>query len=370
MTRARSNRFTLLLLLCGLFSLIIISPALAQDTVHTVQRGENLYRISLQYGVSMDAIIQANNLTNPGHIFAGQQLVIPNFDPTPTIVENPTVAGTPIFHTVVYGDTLDSIARQYGMSRDQLMQINNITNPNVIYRGQQLTVWATTNVEPSDANAAAINVSEALTPDTTSTTPAISNTTYVVQPGEHLAEIARRFNVSWPAIAQANSLYDPNQIYAGQTLVIPAPGTVADLGILSAPAGVSSASEIVPYLPTIYVGKQVVVDLTHQMVYAYQDGSLIYSVLASTGLPGSPTVTGDFNVYVKYTAQTMSGPGYYLPDVPYVMYFYQGYGLHGTYWHNNFGHPMSHGCVNLPTPDAEWFFNNFVEVGTPVHVQY
>ena len=51
----------------------------------------------------------------------------------------------------------------------------------------------------------------------------------------------------------------------------------------------------------------------------------------------------------------MSGPGYYLPGVPYVMYFYQGYGLHGTYWHDNFGQPMSHGCVNLPTRKPNGF---------------
>jgi LysM repeat protein len=320
----------------------------------------------------MDAIIQANNLTDPSHIYAGQQLVIPNFDSTPTVVQNPTVAGTPVYHTIVYGDTLDSIAKQYGMTTDQLMQINNITNPNLIYRGQQLIVWAITNVEPSDSNTAAVNVTEALTADTTAPaadTQTVSNTTYVVQPGEQLAQIARRFNVSWPAIAQANSLTDPNQIFAGQTLIIPAAGTIADLGILSAPAA-PTTPDFAPYPPTIFVGKQVVVDLTHQMVYAYQDGALIYSVLASTGLPGSPTVTGDYNVYVKYAAQTMVGPGYYLPDVPYVMYFYEGYGLHGTYWHNNFGHPMSHGCVNLPTPDAEWFFDNFVEVGTPIHIQY
>jgi lipoprotein-anchoring transpeptidase ErfK/SrfK len=47
---------------------------------------------------------------------------------------------------------------------------------------------------------------------------------------------------------------------------------------------------------------------------------------------------------------------YYLPNVPYTMFFYKSYGLHGTYWHNNFGHPMSHGCVNLPTPIAEKLF--------------
>ena len=52
----------------------------------------------------------------------------------------------------------------------------------------------------------------------------------------------------------------------------------------------------------------------------------------------------------------MTGPNYYLPDVPYTMYFYGGYGLHGTYWHNNFGQPMSHGCVNLETGNAQKLF--------------
>lgn len=64
----------------------------------------------------------------------------------------------------------------------------------------------------------------------------------------------------------------------------------------------------------------------------------------------------------------MTGPGYRLPHVPYVMYFYKGYALHGTYWHNNFGRPMSHGCVNLPTPIAEQLYH-WAEIGTPVVVQ-
>jgi lipoprotein-anchoring transpeptidase ErfK/SrfK len=52
----------------------------------------------------------------------------------------------------------------------------------------------------------------------------------------------------------------------------------------------------------------------------------------------------------------MSGPGYRLPNVPDVMFFYKAYALHGTYWHNNFGQPMSHGCVNLRTEDARWLY--------------
>jgi len=93
----------------------------------------------------------------------------------------------------------------------------------------------------------------------------------------------------------------------------------------------------------------------------------VRSVTVSTGLPGTPTVEGEFRIYQKLLSQTMSGPGYYLPGVPYVMYFHQGYGLHGTYWHSNFGQPMSHGCVNLPTQEAKWFFY-WAEVGTPVLV--
>ena len=111
------------------------------------------------------------------------------------------------------------------------------------------------------------------------------------------------------------------------------------------------------------------VDLSNQKLVAYEGDTPVYWVTVSTGLPGTPTVTGQYRIYVKYPAQTMSGPGYYLPDVPYVMYFYQGYGIHGTYWHSNFGQPMSHGCVNTPTPDAEWLYQ-WAEVGTLVNVHY
>jgi len=109
------------------------------------------------------------------------------------------------------------------------------------------------------------------------------------------------------------------------------------------------------------------VDLSSQRVYAYQGDELINNVLVSTGTWLHPTVTGKFKIYVKYRAADMSGPGYYLPRVPYVMYFYKGYGLHGTYWHNNFGTPMSHGCINLPTDEAGWLFN-FASVGTVVNI--
>jgi lipoprotein-anchoring transpeptidase ErfK/SrfK len=111
------------------------------------------------------------------------------------------------------------------------------------------------------------------------------------------------------------------------------------------------------------------VDLSNQRVYAYEGDVMLNSFLVSTGTWLTPTVTGQYRIYVKYRSATMSGDDYYLPNVPYVMYFYKGYGLHGTYWHNNFGTPMSHGCVNLRTDDAGWLFN-FASVGTLVNVHY
>jgi lipoprotein-anchoring transpeptidase ErfK/SrfK len=111
------------------------------------------------------------------------------------------------------------------------------------------------------------------------------------------------------------------------------------------------------------------VNLTEQRVYAWEGDVLLNSFLVSTGTWATPTVTGTFNIWHKTPLQAMSGPGYYLPNVPFVMYFFKDYGFHGTYWHNNFGTPMSHGCVNLTIPDSEWLYN-WASYGTTVKVHY
>lgn len=116
-------------------------------------------------------------------------------------------------------------------------------------------------------------------------------------------------------------------------------------------------------------GRWIEVNLTEQRVYAWEGSTLMNSFIVSTGTWQTPTVTGTFNIWNKTRIQAMSGPGYYLPNVPWVMYFYKDYGFHGTYWHNNFGTPMSHGCVNLTIPDSEWLYN-FASVGTTVRVHY
>lgn len=353
-----------------IIALLPLMPAAAQDgTSHTVQPGENLFRIALRYNTTVETLAAANGIYDASQIYVGQVLIIPGAasvaqpvtaDPVPVAqVIEPVQAA--VYHTVQPGETLASISRAYGVNWTDIATANGITNANTIYSGQQLLIPGT-SAPGTAAIAPPITVEETVV-NLVQPVPTGIERTHTVQVGEHLAAIARLYGLSWPTVAQANNITDPNHIYVGQVLIIPA----ADIGqgTYLQPESFAPAAAA----PTITTGKQIVVDLSDQRVYAYENGQVVRNVVVSTGLWGTPTVQGDYRIYVKYTSQTMSGPGYYLPGVPYVMYFYQGYSLHGTYWHNNFGQPMSHGCVNLPTPEAEWFFN-WAEIGTPVHVEW
>lgn len=123
----------------------------------------------------------------------------------------------------------------------------------------------------------------------------------------------------------------------------------------------------------ITTDKLITVSLGQQMLYAWEGGRIVYQTPVSTGLPKSPTVRGKFNIYLRYPVQAhMKGyspyKGWYdLTNVPNVMYFYQGYAIHGAYWHNNFGRTASNGCVNVPLEAAKWLFD-FAPNGTQVIV--
>jgi len=109
------------------------------------------------------------------------------------------------------------------------------------------------------------------------------------------------------------------------------------------------------------------VDLSEQRLTAYMGRTPVKSYLVSTGLPQTPTPVGQYAIWIKLRYDDMAGSDYYIEDVPFVMYFHEGYGLHGVTWHANFGHRMSHGCVNQPNDMAEWLFG-FAEVGTMVNI--
>lgn len=101
--------------------------------------------------------------------------------------------------------------------------------------------------------------------------------------------------------------------------------------------------------------KHIYIDLESQTLYAYEDTTKFMQTLISSGRWGR-TPVGNFHIWTKLRSTRMSGgsgtDAYNLPNVPYVMYFYHDFGLHGAYWHNNFGHTMSHGCVNMRQVDA------------------
>jgi lipoprotein-anchoring transpeptidase ErfK/SrfK len=106
--------------------------------------------------------------------------------------------------------------------------------------------------------------------------------------------------------------------------------------------------------------KHIYVDLDSQILYAYQGLTKIMQTPISSGKWGR-TPVGNFNIWEKLVSTRMAGgegaDAYDLPNVPYVMYFYNDFGLHGAYWHNNFGHEMSHGCVNMRIVDARDLYN-------------
>lgn len=358
--------FSTLALLALALTCFGAAPARAQDGIqHVVSPGETIFRIALRYGVSVDALTAANGLNNPEQIFAGQVLIIPDASaaPAPAPTESapaaqvvasaaepaadPAAVGSDGYYVVLRGDTLNRIALRFGVTLQALMSANGIYNANVIWAGQRLAIPGQTPVQAAEPPSQAAPAEAA---------PGAERT-HVVQRGEGLSQIARAYGLQWPTIAAANGIQNPNVIYAGMVLRIPDEDIEAGVANPGAHTSPNSA------------GKSVLVILSEQMLYAYQDGRLLRSTAVSTGVAAHPTVVGDFAVYVKYTAQLMTGPGYYLPGVPYVMYFYKDYGLHGTYWHNNFGTPMSHGCVNMPTPESEWLFN-WAEIGTPVYVRW
>lgn len=114
--------------------------------------------------------------------------------------------------------------------------------------------------------------------------------------------------------------------------------------------------------------KRIEVDLTNQRLYAIEGNQKIYDFLISSGKWGA-TPVGSFRIWTKMRYVLMKGGSktlgtyYYLPNVPFVMFFYsdeipkwRGFGIHGTYWHSNFGYPMSHGCINMKTEEAELLY--------------
>ncbi|MBI5038068.1 MAG: L,D-transpeptidase family protein [Candidatus Kerfeldbacteria bacterium] len=114
--------------------------------------------------------------------------------------------------------------------------------------------------------------------------------------------------------------------------------------------------------------RYVQVDLSDQRLEAFENGRMVKSFLVSTGLPKTPTRPGTFQISEKIYSHLYSGPDYYLPNTLYNLRFDGPRLLHGAYWHNNFGKPMSHGCVNIAYKDAVWLYD-WMQIGDTVIIK-
>lgn len=308
--RAKRGGLSIVLALVLALSVVLLGVEVTQaaDNTYVVQRGDNLTSIATRFGTTVSAIAKANGIVNVNNIYTGQVLKLPGGGSASVSTPAPVTTNQTAY-IVQRGDTLSGIAARYGVSLLDLAAVNNISVMDYIYAGQSLRI----------PNAAGGGTAA---PTTTTKAPVVLAPTATPLPTK-------------------------------------------------APAAQAPASSVVNTTPE--TGKWIDVNLSRQSLTAYEGSKAVFSTAVSTGVAAHPTVTGTFNIYVKYTSQAMSGGSgreyYYLPGVPYVMYFYSNYAIHGTYWHHNFGHPMSHGCVNLPTPAAKFMYE-WAPMGTTVKVHY
>lgn len=191
-------------------SLCVSKPAAAQETVqsgsvmHVVNKGETLWSIGARYGVSVDQLIRLNELSDPDRLVIGQKLVIRE--------------GEALIHIVQKGDTLTAIARQYDVRRQDLIALNELETPNLLSIGQELII-----------------------------TPRWQRT-HVVAPGDTLWDVARTYEVSVDAISAANGLSNPNTLRIGTELIIPAIGGADSGPVVAASARVTAPTSQGPAL--------------------------------------------------------------------------------------------------------------------------
>ncbi len=369
-------------LLCLLVLGLGVAPSVAAQTTvtHTVRPGENLFRIALYYGTTVDAIRTANQMESV-YIYVGQQLVVPgatNLEPPPAPLTppdaetpgEPTPVPTPAMpdldarsYIVQWDDTLRAIAARFGISTWALMRENGLSSWSAIYAGHELAIPGGEASESVSAPAPTPPPEETPTSEvpvaTVAPTPAPETVTppetYTVRRGDTLTQIAARFGSTVAAISRLNGITNPSQIYVGQVLRLQ--------GSAPAPTG---------------VGKLVVVSLSQQHLYAYEGDQLIYSFVASTGAAPYYTRAGEFRIQSKipraygstwniwmpywlgiYWAGSTENGIHALPELPNGQILWAGY----------LGSPVSYGCVVLGTQEARLLYD-WVEIGTSVSIRH
>lgn len=202
------------------------TPSTSTTTVatYTVKAGDTLGQIAANHQTSVNQLVQLNKLANPNLIYVGQVLTIKQAtSASQSTTATPAKPASSATYTVKAGDTLSQIAANYGTSYQNLASLNHLSNPNEIYVGQTLKLQATTNTSTQ----------------TTTSTPAASTNqgTYTVKAGDTLSAIAAAHGTSYEALAQANGISNPNEIYVGQTLKFTAPTRTTSVTTTTAKRG-------------------------------------------------------------------------------------------------------------------------------------
>jgi lipoprotein-anchoring transpeptidase ErfK/SrfK len=273
-------------------------------------------------------------------------------------------------HIVAAGQTLKQIARQYGTDVKSLLQLNDLANPDLLYVGQSLVVGEGYQEQPRWEN-------EEPQPAVRSERPAgINREPQAAQDNYRRAGVAWEPQPSGESDHQAGVSWEPqhpenNGRPAGAGWE-PQPSQSNDR-----PAGTSWEPQ-----PRTGVGREVEaggekwidIDLSDQVLTAYQGDTAVRYFIISSGKSSTPTVTGSFRIYSRTELQDMSGGSkaagdyYFQADVPWVQYFYQDYAIHGAYWHHMFGTPIGHGCINMRVEESRWLYEWTGATGARVEV--
>jgi len=350
---------------CGAVALVLVSilllPGMAaadSGARYIVRSGDSLGSIAQAYGVSISSIMQANGLTDPDFVWAGQTLIIPGASGGSGGAASgagSSSAGSGGVYVVHLGDTLGDIAAGHGVSVAALVRANGLDNPDMLYAGQRLVI-------PGGATSSSSQSGSSSSASSGSSSSSSGSGYYTVKSGDTLGKIAARYNTSAAAIARTNGLTSPDVIYTGMRLRIPGSSSGSTSSTSSAPKATGQ-------------GTRFVASISQQHCWLYQRSTVVYSWGCSTGRAGAPTVPGSYRVQSKIPRAYGSAWNFWMPY--WLGIYWAGStenGIHGfpsdaatgvKVWTSRIGTPVTYGCILLSDTNAKTLYD-MAWIGMPV----